>query len=445
MNPDPIEAILRNRVPLANKTKLGLINSHPSPGSGYHNSIHRGFSSPTSSTSSSDAPLMAQSSKARAKAAKQEESLANKGGGSALSNTNNNEMIKVEPALESCLGETGTGLAWLQHVLRTKTNKTTSTDSHDSNKQPLPMIQTELSEDGKDILRRLLNSVAIDDEFLNSNAGSTPCWSFLAQRQHQQQPESNAEISAVTPTRVQHSSLFVLILQKVVTNFDTKNENNFEQQPTTIPIKATQLLKSCSPYFEGKYASKNVPPELDSNQVIFAALSFLSSTTIPSLEFDEDMEPPDEQSTSIADPHHHFPLMPLLLSGSPNTPNDEEPNPNLRLYQINEPNLPPSSLHDPHVLAKLLNLEAAFWASSVAYPSRFRVIPRMEDGVRETTLCFTGGSTAKKGETEGSSGKRGKTKGGGGGVKRKLVEGQVVGSEGKVRKKKVSVDATPKV
>jgi len=467
MNPDPIEAILRNRVPLANVTHKGSsILSSPA----YH-SENRGFPSPTSSTSSSDALLLSQSSKARAKTAKQEELLGKGGegggaggGGRSAGNNNSidatasrttNEIIKVEPALESCLGETGTGLAWLQHVLRTKSSaadscvigKETMTDG--TSKQRSPTIRTELSQDGKDILRQLLNSVAIDDEILNRYSGSTPSWSFLTRSDGPGLFPGHAN-----NTPIKHPSLFVLILQQVFTNCDTKGDitNHEHHIPAT---KATQILKACSPYFENKCVSKNIPAEANSNQVIFAALSFLSATTIPYLDLEEDWVQQDERITSVADPHHHFPLMPLLIpppsdnhDDHNNNANEEEHNPNLRMYQINEPNLTPSSLHDTHFLTKIHNLEASFWASTVQYSSRLRVIPRMEDTSHERMLLFMGGST-KKGDLEASSSSKKSVKkvsgSGSGAAKRKVAEGQTLGSDGKSRKKKASVDNAPKV
>jgi len=388
---DPIEIFLRSRIPLAAGGKMKTISSSLEQGL-----KSSGFPSPPSSPSSSDAPIMARSTKSKAKAKKENA----KGGFN--NHLTKSSKIKVEPALESCLREIGTGISWLKEVSE-------ASDLYSSTQKEMEATP-KLSVNGKAILRQLLNSVTIDEDVLNSSLASKPSWSFLTRDSERQDTSS---------------SLFLKILQQI-----SSEEGVNDETKQRSPLKASQIIKSLSSFFDSNSVSKNIPPDMDSNQIIYAALSFLSS----SCTMLDSRITVGGTGTSITDPHDYFPLMPLLQESSNGT------NESLKLYQGNVSNFKPPFLQHSSFLTKLSNLEALFWTSTILYPSRLRVIPRMGNASREKLLL---GGLKGESEGKGSSSKK-SVKKSGGGSKRKAAESQALGSDSKVKKKKTTVESPTK-
>jgi len=405
LDSDPIEIFLRSRIPLATaayKIEESIASS----------SLKNVPLSPSSSTSS-DAPLVAQSTKAKK----------TKNG---KLKTNN---VKMERSLESvCLGEIGTGFAWLKDILKTKNPHSIQGEMDKASTKPT------LTDGGKVLLRQMMNSVLDDDACTSSTAPLKHCWSFL-------RPVSSLDQShSPTPS----SSLFVELL-KIITSHEAVNDETTQRGVSHLNI--FQIIKSLQSYFStSKSIAKNIPPGMDSNQIICAALAFLS-TPIPILDAhvnnEGDQDEPSLPLIGTILPLDYFPSMPLLLQeSSTNSNKDETSKKSFKKYFVNKSNLKSSFLQEYSFVTKLLNLEASFWASTSQYPSRLRVIPRIEDVTREKSLLFMGGttkSTSEGAKSGSSSSKKGGKKIGscGSATKRKSADAQTnAKTDSKLTKKK---------
>ncbi len=131
----------------------------------------------------------------------------------------------------------------------------------------------------------------------------------------------------------------------------------------------------------GKVNPADVPPEMSSAHLVLAALSFLSAP-MPSL--DQSSEGGHDESEGMELLHGTFPQLPLLENVSGLSTKIT-----WRTYKLAYTEW--KGLDSDEALGrKVRNLEAAFLISTVAYPSRYCLTPRLSSTEEEREVLRTG-------------------------------------------------------
>ena len=206
-------------------------------------------------------------------------------------------------------------------------------------------------------------------------------------------------------------------------------------------ISIVAIIKACTPYFKSRnnlnprssssslnpmnakcfIRAADIPSSFDSNRIIYAALNYLSTAL-----FDDDIVNCKNKNSSPSslsfEIFSYFPIMPLVeqIQG------DKKSGNGFKIYS-NHPQLQSSSiqgsttssnnnnnnntsiddmiskmeelLQDPKFLFKLENLESCFWSSTVSYPSRLRIMSRLDSWKDEEKILFQGVSQSLGGSS----------------------------------------------
>ena len=199
----------------------------------------------------------------------------------------------------------------------------------------------------------------------------------LCQKQGEQSTtKSHNKVSSLSTS----TSCFVST-NEIIKAFHSKECNNSthnhidknNQHPSTKTKKQRRILRA-----------SRIPSRLNSNQLIFSTLVFLSQT-IPELQHSTTPSKflnhhciMNESSSSF--PHFYFPTMPLLSIKERNSNNDNSANNDVSIdtknlyhslqkiplgYQINHETIPSMDLlQDCHFIRRLSILESCFWSTS---------------------------------------------------------------------------------
>jgi len=274
--------------------------------------------------------------------------------------------------------QAGVGVGWLQYLLR-------QNNEHNQN---------DLSEDGKLILKHLLKEHALldgnnndqdnhdDDSDVDIDDRNSDIDSSRLKEPSMQEHESwNFITNYYTETNRNENTrslLFPTILQTIFDLYDKYETENKEKDMIT---NINEIIQSCLACIEQSHKNgtmilrpSDIPASMDSNQIVIAALLYLSSS-VDGISYVKQL-----------------PQMPLLQRIYDNN-NDEDGIP--QGFQICQQNITQNMLDNHEFRFKLATLEASFWKTSsrIDYIPRLHTIPRMETNSSEEKLMQDGTTT----------------------------------------------------